>query len=265
MGPMRKPVSAVARKCIFGAGICIVMLLGLGARVFLPVVSAQGWEPAIRDFEEQDKVHPPKPGCIVFTGSSSIRFWDTLVSDMKPLDVINRGFGGSQFSDLDQYATRIVVAYHPRAVVVYEGDNDLAEGSTKTPEMVAGDFRKFVQIVHGALPDTWIYILSIKPSNLRLKQWPAMKAANKLMQDYAATQQRVQYIDIATSTFDANGNLPADLFKPDRLHPTAKLYAMWTATIKPILFQRFGPDKSSSRQIFSAPSVLQRTEVAAAN
>ena len=64
--------------------------------------------------------HPPNPGCIVFVGSSSIRFWDTLVSDMKPLDVINRGFGGSQFSDLDQYADRLVVAYHPRAVVVYE-------------------------------------------------------------------------------------------------------------------------------------------------
>ena len=147
-----------------------------------------------------------------------------------------------------------MVAYHPRAVVVYEGDNDLAEGSSKTPEMVAGDFRKFVQIVHGALPDTWIYILSIKPSNLRRKQWPQMKAANKLMQDYAATQKNVQYIDIATSMFDANGNLPADLFKSDGLHPTAKLYAMWTAIIKPILLQRFGPGKSSSRLISLRPT-----------
>src|SRR5579863_1387673 len=196
---MRRPVSAAARKCILGAGVCIVMLLGVGVRVFLPSVWAQGWEPAIRDFEEQDKIHPPKPGCIVFAGSSSIRFWDTLVSDMKPLDVINRGFGGSEFSDLDEYANRIVVAYHPRAVVVYEGDNDLAEGSSKTPEMVASDFRKFVQIVHGALPDTWVYILSIKPSNLRWNQWPAMKMANKIMQDYAATEKRIQYIDIATA------------------------------------------------------------------
>jgi len=253
---MRWPASAAARKNFIGAGICIVLLLGLGVRAFLPKVFAQGWEPAIRDFEEQDKVHPPKPGCIVFAGSSSFRFWDTLVSDMKPLDVINRGFGGSEFSDLDMYATRIVVAYHPRAVVVYEGDNDLAEGSSKTPEMVANDFRKFVQIVHGALPDTWIYILSIKPSNLRLKQWPEMKAANKLMQDCAATQQRVQFIDIATMAFDANGNLPADLFKADGLHPTAKLYAKWTAIIRPILLQRFGPSKNVSRQIFSAPFVF---------
>jgi lysophospholipase L1-like esterase len=262
---MRWPVNAAARKYLIGAGISAVLLFALGVRVFLPSVLAQDWEPAIRDFEDQDKAHPPKPGCIVFAGSSSFRFWDTLVSDMKPLDVINRGFGGSQFSDLDQYANRIVIAYHPRAVVVYEGDNDLAEGSSKTPEMVAGDFRKFVQTVHGALPNTWIYILSIKPSNLRRKQWPEMKAANKLMQDYAATQQRVQYIDIATLTFDANGNLPADLFKPDGLHPTAKLYAMWTAIIKPILLQRFATGKDTSRLIFSVPFVLQYTEGAAAS
>jgi lysophospholipase L1-like esterase len=256
---MRLPPVPAARKRLFGVGILAALLLGLALRLFLPAVSAQGWEPAIRDFEEQDKIHPPKPGSIVFAGSSSFRFWDTLVADMKPLEVINRGFGGSEFSDLDMYANRIVIAYHPRAVVVYEGDNDLAEGSSKTPEAVAGDFRKFVQIVHGALPDTWIYILSIKPSILRKKQWPQMNAANKLMQDYAATQQRVQYIDIATPMFDANGNLPRDLFKFDGLHPTPKLYAMWTAIIKPILLQRFGPAKRSSRLIFSAPTVLQRT------
>lgn len=254
--PSNYPVRGSLRVGAVGAGICVVLLGIFGLRGFLPRVLAQGWEPAIRDFEEQDKAHPPKPGGIVFAGSSSFRFWDTLVSDMKPLEVINRGFGGSEFSDLDRYATRIVVAYRPRAVVVYEGDNDLAEGSSKTPETVAADFRKFVQIVHGALPDTWIYILSIKPSNLRRKQWPQMKAANKLMQDYAATQERVQYIDIATSMFDANGNLPSDLFKFDGLHPTAKLYAMWTAIIKPILLKRFGPPANASFPVFSVPSAL---------
>jgi lysophospholipase L1-like esterase len=261
---MGKPVSVAARRYFIGAGICVA-LLGIGVRAFLPSVLAQGWEPAIRQFEEQDKGQPPKPGCIVFAGSSSFRFWDTLVSDMKPLDVINRGFGGSEFSDLDMYAQRIVVAYRPRAVVVYEGDNDLAEGSSKTPEMVAGDFRKFVQIVHGALPDTWIYILSIKPSNLRKKQWPEMKAANKLMQDYAATQKNVQYIDIATSTFDANGNLPSDLFKADGLHPTAKLYAMWTTIIKPILLQRFGPAQNASYPAFSTPSDSRAVDFSSAD
>jgi len=174
---------------------------------------------------------------------------------MKPLDVINRGFGGSEFSDLNRYVKRIVLVYYPSAVVVYEGDNDLAEGSPKTPSGVAGEFRKFVRAVHHELPDTWVYVLSIKPSKLRWNQWPKMKEANKLMQDFAATEQHVQYIDIATPMFDANGNLPSDLFKSDGLHPSPKLYAMWTAIIKPILLERFGPAKASSHPVFSAPSV----------
>jgi lysophospholipase L1-like esterase len=257
---MRRPVSAAARSYFIGAGICILVLFGLNVRSFLPKVLAQGWEPAIRDFEEQDKIHPPRPGCIVFAGSSSFRFWDTLVSDMKPLDVINRGFGGSEFSDLDQYANRIVIAYRPRAVVVYEGDNDLAAGSPKTPEMVAADFRKFVQIVHAALPDTWIYIVSIKPSKLRWNDWPRMKAANKWMREYAVTQTRVQYIDVATPMVDADGNLPRDLFKADGLHPTPKLYAMWTAIIRPILLNRFGPEAKPPSLGLSGTGLNQRFE-----
>jgi lysophospholipase L1-like esterase len=256
LGIMLWPFLRDDRKSLLVAGLMLLLLAGLGGRVYVLTVMAQGWEPAIRDFEEQDKAHPPKPGGIVFAGSSSFRYWDTLVSDMKPLDAINRGFGGSEFSDLDQYANRIVIAYRPRAVVVYEGDNDLAEGSSKTPEMVASDFRKFVQTIHAALPDTWIYILAIKPSKLRWNEWPRMKAANKLMQEYAATQERVQYIDIATPMFDANGNLPRDLFKSDGLHPTPKLYAMWTSIIKPILIQHFGPPINASRSVFSMPAAF---------
>ncbi|HWZ56589.1 MAG TPA: hypothetical protein VNZ63_10990 [Verrucomicrobiae bacterium] len=68
--------------------------------------------------------------------------------------------------------------------------------------------------------------------------------------------------------FDAKGNLSADLFKSDGLHPTAKLYAKWTAIIKPILLQRFGPAKSSSRLDFSVssvPSVVNISEMSQPN
>src|SRR5207248_4649807 len=61
-----------------------------------------------------------------------------------------------------------------------------------------------------ALPETWIYILSIKPSKARWNEWPKMKAANSLIRDFAGTQQRVQYIDVAADMFDAQGKLRAD-------------------------------------------------------
>ena len=240
---MAQPISQLIRRTLAGL-IVLAVCLGVGGReyyfVSTALAQAQDWESSIRKFEEQDKVNPPKLGSIVFTGSSSIARWETLVNEMKPLDVINRGFGGSQYSDLNQYAKRIVIAYHPRAVVVYEGDNDLAAGSSKTPESVANDARVFVQIIHSALPETWIYIISIKPSKSRLNEWPRMKAANRMIRYFARTQERVQYIDVASAMFDTQGNLRTDLLVEDGLHPTRKCYALWTSIIKPVLLQRFG-------------------------
>ncbi|HXJ14337.1 MAG TPA: SGNH/GDSL hydrolase family protein [Candidatus Limnocylindrales bacterium] len=242
---MAQPISQHIRRTLTSFVLLSVCLAGVADGKHYAASSApaqsQDWEPSIRKFEEQDKIDPPKLGTIVFTGSSSIALWETLAEEMKPLDVINRGFGGSQYSDLNRYAKRIVIAYHPRAVVVYEGDNDLAPESSKTPESVAKDARVFVQTIRAGLPETWIYFISIKPSRSRLTAWPRMKEANRMIQDFSRTQEHVQYIDVASSMFDPEGKLRADLFVEDGLHPTPKCYALWTSIVKPILLQRFGP------------------------
>src|SRR2546423_1593250 len=186
---MTQPLCQLTRRILAGLVVLTLCLSGVGSQTAL--AQANDWEPSIQKFEEQDKVNPPKLVGIVFTGSSSIARWGTLVDDMKPLDIVNRGFGGSQYSDLNQYAKRIVIVYHPRAVVVYEGDNDLAAGSSKTPESVANDARTFVQIIHGALPETWIYIISIKPSKSRWNEWPRMHVANRMIRHFARTQKLV--------------------------------------------------------------------------
>lgn len=241
---MAQPFKQFIRRTIAGLVLLSVCVAGVGARKHALASSvpaqAQDWEPSIRKFEEQDKISPPKSGCIVFAGSSSFARWDTLVEEMKPLDVINRGFGGSQYSDLNQYAKRIVIAYHPRAVVIYEGDNDLQPGSSKTPESVATEAQTLVRNLRAALPETWIYLISIKPSPSRLTAWPRMKEANRMIREFTHTQERVQYIDVASVMFDSKGKLRADLFAEDGLHPNSKCYALWTSIIKSLLVERMG-------------------------
>jgi len=173
------------------------------------------WAFQIRQYQKSDRTNPPKEGGIVFTGSSSIRFWHTLHEDMHPLPVINRGFGGSQISEVIHFAPEIIFPYKPKAVVLYCGDNDLAWPWSKSPEQVAADFQDFVRVVHAQLPTTRIYYISMKPSLRRWNNWPREQAANRLIQDFIATTEGVEYIDIDPVMFDAQGKLRAELFRWD--------------------------------------------------
>ena len=161
---------------------------------------------------------------------------------MKPLQVINRGFGGSQIAQVNQYASRIVLPYQPRAVVLYAGDNDLAWPSSKSPEQVFEDFRQFVEIIHTKLPETWIYYISIKPSIRRWSNWGNCQKTNDLIADYIRTQPRVQFIDVDQAMLDAQGKPRKELFRWDGLHMNAAGYAVWTSIIKPVLLNRFAGD-----------------------
>jgi lysophospholipase L1-like esterase len=221
-------------------------LAGACAIYYLRVMGKAGfWASDIAAFEKADRLNPPKPGVIVFVGSSSIRFWKSLSNDMQPLDVINRGFGGSQIDQVNEYAPRIVLAYRPRAVVLYAGDNDLSWPSSKSPERVSSDFQHFVDVVHTELPETWIYFISIKPSLLRWKNWEKFRKTNELIAAYIQTQPRVQFIDVASAMLDAQGKPRRELFRSDGLHLNAKGYELWTAIVKPILLSRFGAVPSS--------------------
>ena len=89
----------------------VVFLLScaVSGYVFWSMGKAGFWSRAIRRFEESDRADPPQPGVIVFTGSSSINFWKSLAHDMAPMNVVNRGFGGSQMAHVtqDRKSTRL--------------------------------------------------------------------------------------------------------------------------------------------------------------
>jgi hypothetical protein len=219
----------------------LVVLLALFA-MFRAFLWAMGetwfWKRAIRRFEESDRLAPLEPGVIVFTGSSSINLWKTLVPDMAPLRVLNRGFGGSQMVHVSAYATNIVLPYSPSAVVVYAGENDVCKPWLKAPEVVLQDFQEFVDIVHKHLPATWIYFVSIKPTPMRWKVWEKQQRTNQLIEEFCRTSPRVEYVDVTSAMLDAGGKPRRDLFRWDGLHLSPQGYSVWRSILHPILVER---------------------------
>lgn len=247
MGRLTRSLRRRWKLVVLVLGLLVVAGVAGGAWVLRAMRSAEFWESSIAAFEEQDRESPPPRGAVLFTGSSSIVKWSSLAEDMAPLPVLNRGFGGSQISHVNHYADRIVVPYAPAIVVLYAGDNDLAAGSPKTPESVAGDFERFVAIVHGAQPDTPVYFLAIKPSILRWDRWPLMERANARIAAFAAATPEVVYVDVATPMLGDDGEPRPELFVLDGLHLSEEGYALWTEIVRPVLLQAWSSRSPDAR------------------
>jgi lysophospholipase L1-like esterase len=189
------------------------------------------WEKDIAAFEAQDAKTPPPKNAVLFVGSSSIRLWK-LEESFPDLRTINRGFGGSEVADSVRYAKRIVIPHAPRVVVLYAGDNDIANG--KSPERVLADIKQFIAVVKDALPRTKIVYIGIKPSIQRWKLIDKIRKANRLIHDYIAEQKsdKLAFVDVVQPMLDAEGKPRADLLLDDGLHLNEKGYDLWTDLIQ---------------------------------
>jgi lysophospholipase L1-like esterase len=194
--------------------------------------AADKWEATIAQFEAQDQKSPPPADAVLFVGSSSIRLWD-LKQSFPDLATINRGFGGSQMSDVVRYARRIITPYKPRLIVLYEGDNDLA--AKKAPEQVATDFDELMKIICAELPTTPLVVIGTKPSPKRWALIDQQRQLNRLLADRCAKDGHAKLLDVEQPMLDAHGKPKTDLFREDNLHLNAEGYTLWTSLLAPHL------------------------------
>lgn len=188
------------------------------------------FEQNIAKFEETDAQDGITTGTILATGSSSIGVWHRYIrEDLAPFTITPRGFGGSNMNDLLHYFDRVVLPYQPSAIIVYEGDNDIAFGMF--PRTVIDVYMQFVRRVRAELPQTRLYILSIKPSESRWELWPRMQEVNAALRDLAADDPLIHFVDVATPLLGSDGRPRSELFASDKLHLNRAGYEVWAPIV----------------------------------
>ena len=198
---------------------------------------SQNFIAEIKAFEKQDSLSMPASGQILLVGSSTFRFWTTSQEDLSGYSTINRGFGGSQMSDVNYYFDRIVSKYKPKMILVYEGDNDLAAG--ESPETVFEDFKLFAEKVKSQLPNSKVGYCSIRPSIARTNMRDKQVQANQLVKDYCKKNNGFYFIDFYKEYFLPNGDLMPDVFVVDKLHLNKQGYEIWAKATRKFLKKRF--------------------------
>lgn len=189
----------------------------------------------IAEFKKKDSIQHPPAGAILFVGSSTFRKWTTVHEDFPGYTIINRGFGGSTLPDVIQYAKDIIYPYHPKQVVIYCGDNDLASAEKPSAKKVYKRFVKLYDMIRKHLHDVDIVYVSIKPSPSREKLMPVMEETNDLIHDFMAKHSHASFIDVYHLMLNPQGHPMDELFVGDKLHMNEKGYKIWQKAILPHL------------------------------
>jgi len=166
----------------------------------------------------------------LFYGSSTIRQWTHLTADFKNLSPVNLGFGGSTLAACAWFFDRITAEYQPDRIVVYAGDNDLADG--RRPEEVCLFFQELtdrVQKKYGTIP---CYLISLKPSIARWGLVDNFKYANEIISKEINNHPNWRWVDIFTPMLNAESKPDSDYFVTDGLHLNEKGYQLWRAILQ---------------------------------
>ena len=223
--------------------LAVVVLVGT---LVASAGQAQPYLTEVTRWKNQDAADAVPTDPILFLGSSSIRRWEQVTRDFADYNVIQRGLGGAQFDDINNYISgpnSIVLKYNPKAIVVWAGTNDLAAGSDGNE--VTADYSTFVNAVLAAQPDVDIFYLGIMPTPGRQGNRPKEDVANANIAAIAAGNSKLHYIDLPTAFAPLNPYGGADFLNKfvDDIHLNRAGYDFWTSIIRPEIEAVVAPNK----------------------
>ena len=191
------------------------------------------WEKSILQFEKQDSVSFPKTDGILFLGSSSFTIWRDVQNNFPGKNIINRGFGGSQMSDVLYFKERLILPYHPKQLVIYEGENDIAAG--EKPDSILSELNRLVKWTRKQIPGIRICVVSMKPSPRRWELKETMLEMNNCLKQFASENKDVSFVNIWDVLLGSDGKPVKENYLDDTLHLNSNGYKIWQKALAPFL------------------------------
>jgi lysophospholipase L1-like esterase len=213
-----------------------------GTPPLAPNAPAVDWfEQEVTSLENRRMAFSQSP--IIFYGSSSIRRWKTLSQDFVGYPVVNCGFGGSRLTDCVRYVSRLVLRLKPAAVVLYAGDNDLAQGAR--PDQAFASFRDLYAALRRYSEKMPIAYISVKPCPARIRYIDNIIRFNQMVQAFLKTQPATQYIDIYSAMLGPDHKPNPALFVQDQIHLSDLGYQMLRRDVSLFLTSEIHPSSAN--------------------
>ncbi len=177
----------------------------------------------------------PAPGGVLLIGSSIFRKWVNFASDLAPLPIINRAFGGSQTKDQLFFFEQIVPTSHANLVVWYCGSNDI--NAHKKPDAILKNTKEWINQTRAALPHARIVLVSVirAPQKRKDGYLAQVDEVNKGLRSLTADSPDLAYVDVNPVLENSAGESLIECFVEDKLHLTLEGYRRITSVLHPVL------------------------------
>jgi hypothetical protein len=177
----------------------------------------------------------PAQGGVLLVGSSTFKRWTNAVTDLAPLPVTNRAFGGSQTSHQLMFFDQVVPPCRPQLIVWYCGSNDIK--GKKDPASVLERTEEWLDKVKKLDPSTQVLLVSIHRSPQKRKdgQIEGVDTVNRGYQELSKKREGVFYVDVNSALETESGEPKTELYVEDGLHLNLNGYAKMTALLKPAI------------------------------
>ena len=177
----------------------------------------------------------PPPGGVLLVGSSIFKRWTNAVSDLAPLPVANRAFGGSQTSHQLMFFDQVVPPCRPGLIVWYCGSNDIK--GKKDAASILGRTGDWMNKVKQMDPATGILLVSVirAPQKHRDGQVAVVDEVNRGYEEIARTKEGVFYVDVNPALQSLTGKPRAELYVEDGLHLNREGYYQMNTLLKPAI------------------------------
>ncbi|SEJ89365.1 Lysophospholipase L1 [Sphingomonas sp. OV641] len=200
-------------------------------------------------FRFPDRTREPLPDaqvsngrCVLWlVGSSSIHRWASAQTQLGSWQIHNRGIEGARLPELQQRVLLTAKEMAPTAIILYAGENDLADGVADAP--VASRLEKLAGTLAQQAPKATILLVSMKPSPTRWSNRQAQIAVDARLRRFVAARANMEFVDAGQTLL--NGGTPGPFYMDDGIHLSSAGYRVWGDEIERHLDRSF--DLSSER------------------
>lgn len=190
------------------------------------------WEADISVFDSLNRVEQSDANTVLVAGSSSVRIWDSIIEDLAPYHVMQRGYGGAKMIDFTYYSDRIIKPHQFKAIVIFVANDIAGVESDLSPKEVFRLYKDLVKQVRKRNPATPLCWIEVTPTPKRWSVSRDIQEASGLIEAYCDRNDNLHFISTFEQYTSQEGLPDSSLFMEDMLHLNRDGYLLWTEIIK---------------------------------